>query len=62
LVEEVSFLVYLMNNNGHVVNTIEQEHTVAPVLKLPIEIVGYAVWHECIAIGVRMHPSVIART
>jgi hypothetical protein len=41
LVEEVSFLVYLMNENGHIVNTIEQEHTVAPMLKLPRKIDGY---------------------
>jgi hypothetical protein len=32
LVEEVSFLVYVMNENAHIVKTIEQEHTIAPVL------------------------------
>jgi len=41
LVEEVSFLVYVMNENGHIVNMIEQEHTVAPVLKTPKKIVGH---------------------
>jgi hypothetical protein len=41
LVEEVSFLVYVMNRNGDVVNIIEQEHTAAPVLELPVEIIGY---------------------
>ena len=50
-----------MNENGHVVNTIDREHTIAPVLKLPIEIIGYAIWNECIAIGVRMYPCVTAR-
>jgi hypothetical protein len=29
------------DKNGHVVNTIEREHTIAPVLKLPVEIIGY---------------------
>jgi hypothetical protein len=41
LVEEVSFLVYVMNENGHIVNTIEREHIIAPVLKPPRKIVGY---------------------
>jgi hypothetical protein len=41
LVEEVSFLVYVMNKNGHVVNIIERKHTIAHVLKLPIEIIRY---------------------
>jgi hypothetical protein len=41
LIKEVSFLVYVMNGNRHVVNTREQEYTVAHVLKLPVEIVGY---------------------
>jgi hypothetical protein len=41
LVEEVSLLVYVMNKNGHVVNTIERQHTIAPVLKLLVEIIGY---------------------
>jgi hypothetical protein len=40
LVEEVSFLVYVINENGHVVNTIEREHTIAPVIKLLVEIIG----------------------
>jgi hypothetical protein len=39
--EEVSSLVYVMNENGHVVNTIEREHRNAPVLKLPVEIIWY---------------------
>jgi len=38
---EVSFLVYVMNENGHIVNTIECEHTIALLLKLPVEIIGY---------------------
>jgi hypothetical protein len=39
--EEVLLLVYVMNENGHVVNTIDREHIIAPVLKLPVEIIGY---------------------
>jgi hypothetical protein len=39
--EEVSFLVHGPSKNGLIVNTIEQEHTIAPVLKLPVEIIGY---------------------
>jgi hypothetical protein len=37
----MSFLVPRLNKNGLVVNMIEQEHIVAPVLKLPKKIVGY---------------------
>jgi hypothetical protein len=51
LVEEVSFLVYVMNENGHVVNTIEQEHTVAPVLKLPRKNCWVCGLHRYITIG-----------
>jgi hypothetical protein len=40
-VEEVSFLVYVINENEHVVNTLEQDHPIAPVLELPKKIVGY---------------------
>jgi hypothetical protein len=29
------------DDNGHVVNIVEREHTIAPMLKLPIEIIGY---------------------
>jgi hypothetical protein len=39
-IEEVSFLVHAMNKNGLIVDTLEQEHTNAPMLKLPTEIVG----------------------
>jgi hypothetical protein len=51
LVKEVSFLVYVMNENGHVVNTIEQEQTVAPVLILPRKIIGYVVCTDTSRLG-----------
>jgi len=47
----VSFLVYVMNENGHVVNTIERKHTIAPVLKLPIEVIGYVVCTDTSRLG-----------
>ncbi len=34
-------LVHVMNKNGFIVNTLEREHTIAPMLKLAMEIVGY---------------------
>jgi hypothetical protein len=41
LVEEVSFLAHAMNKNEFIVNTLECEYAIAPVLKLPRKIVGY---------------------
>jgi hypothetical protein len=34
-------LVHVMNKNGFIVNTLEREHTIAPVLKLLVEIIVY---------------------
>jgi hypothetical protein len=52
LVEEVLFLVYVMNKNGLVVNTLEQENTVAPVLKRPRKkIIGYVACTYTLQLG-----------
>jgi hypothetical protein len=37
----MSFLVHGPSKNGFIVNTLEREHTITHVLKLPIEIKGY---------------------
>jgi hypothetical protein len=44
-------LVYVMNENGHVVNAIEQEHTVALVLILPRKIIGYVACTDASQLG-----------
>jgi hypothetical protein len=58
--EEVSFLVHGLSKNGLVVNTLEQEHTIALVLKLPMEIVGYVVYTDTSQYA-GMHPCVITK-
>jgi hypothetical protein len=40
LVEEVSFLAHVMNKNGLVTRTLEQERTITPVLRLSMKIMG----------------------
>jgi hypothetical protein len=58
LIEGVSFLVHAMNKNGLVVDTLERKHTIAPMLKLSMQIVGYVVWHISIVIRIGMRPYV----